>query len=311
MVRDVDPSVLTRASQYLYTRETKSSFAIEREEPPRNHMERFIRLLGQADDFEPTKEGLVHLQNAIVDPRFRDTDWRSEQIYVGDTRSDYQEVVRYVCPRPDDVPSLMSGWSDCLESMVDCHPVVSAAVASFGFVLIHPFRDGNGRIHRFLIHSTLANRDFTPPEIVFPVSSVMLRHRRDYERVLDEHAANIAPFVQFEVNAPGSLTVENETAKLYRYPDLTAFAEYLFQCIEETIEVDLVEELGFLGRFDAARAALRNIVDLPDAKARLLLTYLFQNRGQLSKSKRSDFHMLTDDEVADIEQALAPYANAS
>ena len=33
--------------------------------------------------------------------------------------------------------------------------VLAAAVIAFGFVFIHPFVDGNGRIHRYLIHHVL------------------------------------------------------------------------------------------------------------------------------------------------------------
>jgi hypothetical protein len=36
-------------------------------------------------------------------------------------------------------------------------PVVAAAILAFGFVYIHPFEDGNGRIHRYLIHHVLAD----------------------------------------------------------------------------------------------------------------------------------------------------------
>ena len=43
-----------------------------------------------------------------------------------------------------------------LESRID--PVVAATVSSFAFVFIHPFEDGNGRIHRFLIHYMLSKR---------------------------------------------------------------------------------------------------------------------------------------------------------
>lgn len=34
-------------------------------------------------------------------------------------------------------------------------PVLAAGIA-FGFVFIHPFEGGNGRIHRYLIHHVLA-----------------------------------------------------------------------------------------------------------------------------------------------------------
>ena len=36
------------------------------------------------------------------------------------------------------------------------NPVIAAAVLAFGFVYIHPFVDGDGRIHRDLIHHVLA-----------------------------------------------------------------------------------------------------------------------------------------------------------
>jgi Fic family protein len=35
------------------------------------------------------------------------------------------------------------------------HPVLAAASIAFGFVFIHPFEDGNGRIHRYIIHHLL------------------------------------------------------------------------------------------------------------------------------------------------------------
>src|ERR1035441_7001211 len=46
------------------------------------------------------------------------------------------------------------------------------------------FQDGNGRMHRCLIHHVLAERKFTPPGIVFPVSSVMLDRIDDYRSTL-------------------------------------------------------------------------------------------------------------------------------
>ena len=45
------------------------------------------------------------------------------------------------------------------------------------FLFIH-FRDGNGRLHRFLIHYALSQCGFTLKEVVFPVSVVILREPR-------------------------------------------------------------------------------------------------------------------------------------
>jgi len=42
-------------------------------------------------------------------------------------------------------------------------PVVTAAVLAFGFVYIHPFEDGNGRLHRWFIHHVLAISGYSPP----------------------------------------------------------------------------------------------------------------------------------------------------
>lgn len=307
LVNNVDPALIARASHYLYTRETKSSYAIERAEPPKNYLERFVAILASASEFRPNEKSLIELQNAIVDPRFAERSWRSTQNYVGETRADFQEVVHFVPPTPADVSNLMGGWEQSLSRTRECHPVLSAAAASFGFVLIHPFLDGNGRIHRFLIHAVLAARGFAPEDILFPVSSVMLRHRRDYERLLDGHAEALMPFIDFTLHGPGNLDVHNDTLSLYAYPDLTAFAEYLFACIEETINHDLAEELGFLTRFDQAHSAIRKVVDLPDVRARLLLNFLFQNGGKLSKNKRDAYSELTDDEVAAIESAVDPF----
>ena len=65
------------------------------------------------------------------------------------------------------------------ESAQKLDPVIAAAILAFGFVYVHPFDDGNGRIHRYLIHHVLARREFSPAGVVFPDHDHPLRYLAD------------------------------------------------------------------------------------------------------------------------------------
>jgi len=309
LVSSIEPAILKRAVHYLFTKETKSSFAIEGEAPSKDRTERFVAALMRADKFDPTtKPPFIQLQNAIVDPRYAQKDWRDIQVYIGETLPDYSQEVHFVCPRPGDVPSLMNGWMNMTDRLLDpehhIHPVCAAAAAAFGFVFVHPFVDGNGRIHRFLVHNVLSKMNFAPQGVLFPVSAAMLRDMASYERVLEAFSASIHPLIQYEMDADQKLTVLNETADLYRYFDATVQTEYLFDCIEDTIGSDLKRELDFLKFFDAAVKSVLNIVDMPNQRASLLVRLIHQNKGTLSKSKREMFSELTAEELQRIESGV-------
>jgi hypothetical protein len=307
LVEGCDPSVLARAVNYLYTKETKSSFAIEGETPTTSRAERFVTALLAAADFNALdSHSFVLLQNAIVDSRYAERGWRTAQNFVGQTRSDFTEHVHFVCPRPEDVPSLMDAWMRMVTRLYQTptDAVCAAAAASFGFVFVHPFEDGNGRIHRFLVHHMLARSGFTPPGLLFPVSAVMLRDRRAYDWVLNFYSSSIMPFVKYTMDDRGRLAVLNDTVPLYRFWDATPFAEYLYACVAQAIRHDLREEIGFLNAFDAAVRRTLDVVDMPDRRASLLVRLILQNKGKLAKGKRQQFSELTDNEIADIEAAV-------
>jgi len=107
------------------------------------------------------------------------------------------------------------------------------------------------------------------------------------------------------------MTVLNEPVDLYRYFDATSNAEYLFECIEDTIDRDLKTELDFLRFFDAAVKSVMEIVDMPNQRAALLVRLIHQNKGRLSKAKRQLFAELTDDEVRKIESAITAAGEAT
>jgi hypothetical protein len=84
IVTSYDEDTLRRSIDYLFTKETRSSFAIEREAPSSERTLSFVRLLREMPALERiTKADLIRLQRETVDPRFANGDWRTEQIYVG------------------------------------------------------------------------------------------------------------------------------------------------------------------------------------------------------------------------------------
>lgn len=308
IVRRYDVSDIKRAVSYLYTKETRSSFAIEGERPSPNKEARFAALLQNVPKLSAlTKEALIRLQNMTVDPRFADHDYRGEQVYVGVQLSDWDassQRIDYIAPKPGDVPELMSGLLRGMErlSTSTVPPVIEAAAMSFGFVFIHPFSDGNGRLHRMLIHYILSRRGVTPPDFIFPVSAVMQSKRNEYDDCLESFSRPLMRLLEHDLDNDGQATVHGDSAPLYRYFDATRMAEDLYRWVFETIDTELLRELDFLVRFRETREAMEQVVDLPEKDANLFVRLCRQNGGQLSKSKREAlFWRLTDEEVQALE----------
>jgi Fic family protein len=87
--------------------------------------------------------------------------YRTGPIYVRDERRD--QVV-YEAPDADKVPGLMDALVDSLHSGLSLDPIVRSAMAHLNLVMIHPFRDGNGRMARALATSVLTRSDIGEPE---------------------------------------------------------------------------------------------------------------------------------------------------
>ena len=179
VINEYVPALVARAVKYLYTKETRSTFAIERITPSATRSERFISVLEQAGKEEfLKKQKLIELQNEIVDLRFRESDYRKTQNYVGEAVGLQRQLIHFASPKPGDLDDLTDGLEAAHLRMEggDVPAAIHAATIAYGFVFLHPFEDGNGRIHRFLVHNILARRKFTPLEIIIPVSAAMLEN---------------------------------------------------------------------------------------------------------------------------------------
>lgn len=88
---------------------------------------------------------------------------------------------------------------------------------------------------------------------------------------------------------------------LYRYFDATKQTEFLFDCIRLTIEETLPQETEYLQRYDRMKNFLSSRFDMPEHRISLLIRFLEQNQGRLSKPAiNNEFSKLQDSEIIEI-----------
>jgi len=301
----VPADIVARAAAFLLLDDSKASFAIEGERPPRSRIERWGRAIGQAGARPLDLDELLRLQRLLIgDDRFVRLGLREEGGFLGERdRDTLAPIPSHISARVEDLPGLLDGLIAFVARSGALDPVIAAAGAAFGFVYIHPFEDGNGRIHRWLIHHVLAERGFSPRGLVFPVSSVILREIAAYRRVLEAYSRPRLPLIEWEPTERHNVRVLDDTADLYRFFDATPEAEFLYRCVETTIRHDLPRETAFLQAHDGFLARVQEVVDMPSTTADLLFRFLSQHGGALSgRAREREFSALTEEEVARIEE---------
>jgi hypothetical protein len=301
----VPADLLARTAAFLLLKDSKASYVIEGENPPQDRIQRWGRAIGEAGRNPLDLDELLRLQRIVIgDERFVQMGLRSEGGFVGaHDRETHMPLPDHISARHEDLPSLVSGMV-AFDQTAARHldPVIAAAILAFGFVYVHPFDDGNGRIHRYLIHHVLAQRGFNPPGVVFPVSAVILSRINEYRQVLETYSKRLLPLVRWQPTERGNVEVLNDTGDFYRYFDATPHADFLFSCVQRTIDEDLPNEADYLRRHDQAVQGIMNTVEMPDRRAADFVMFVRQNGGSLSRKRRErEFAPLTDEEVQRLE----------
>jgi Fic family protein len=306
-IKSIRKDIINRAASFLLLKDSRASFEIEKEHPSNTRAERWGKVISEAGIHALSIDEIVRLQSILIeDHRFVFLGLRNEGGFIGvHDRTTQLPIPDHISANPNDLWLLMNGLIDTNRRFIktkNIDPVVLAAIISFGFVYIHPFIDGNGRIHRYLIHHILAEQGFSSKNFIFPISAVMLDHIEEYKQVLESFSRSRLRFISWRPTKNGNLEVLNETIDLYRYFDATKEAEFLYDCVLQTIEDILPKEMDYLEKYDRMKTAIIERFDMPDQLIDLLIKFLQQNNGKISKrARQKEFKALSEQESQEIE----------
>lgn len=309
-IKNIRKSILQRASAFLLLKDSRASFTIEGENPKNKRTALWGKEIGRAGTHSLNKTELLQLQYSVLENhKMVEMGFRKKGGFIGEhDRISGYPIPEHISAKGQDLDQLIEGWILTKQKLLnsDYDPVLSAASLAFGFVFIHPFEDGNGRIHRYLIHHILAQKEFSPQGIIFPVSASMLDHIDNYRKALKHYSHPLLKHIKWEETANHNVKVLNETIDFYRYFDATVQAEFLYECIEDTVNNIIPTEIDYLSKFDLFKQYLDKEFGIPDKTIALLTLFLEQNEGKLSKrAKENEFSKLTNEEINTIEVAYS------
>lgn len=318
--------VLMRSAVWMTLRESKSSFAIEGEADQSDRIQRFADVLARrtGEGALPLDEdSLVQLQSEILGRRTTLLRFgvRQSPVFVGEVVR-YQEVVHYVAPPAGDVQAMLEGMSVFWDRTHGQSAVMRSAVLAFGFVYIHPLADGNGRVHRFLINDVLRRDGVVKDPMILPVSSLITSdaaERRAYDRILDTISrplmgslAGTYAFASAQSAYPDGIR-SNFVFKgdaiarpVWRYMDLTRHVVYLADVLARTVREEMREESRYMRSHAQARAAIKDIVEMPDMQIDRIIRSVGATQGKLSNVLSKEMPLLAEPGIWEsIVQAVA------
>jgi Fic/DOC family len=306
--------VLDRVMSWAYLSETKDSFAIENEAPSPDKQTAFLQAMEHLRDRRPlTEDYLVELQNTVISTPLKvEAEFRQRQNWL--QRGGHGALaVRYVPPPPESLTALMAGWMQMANtSGGDVPPFVKAALVSFGFVFLHPFMDGNGRLSRLLAHHSL-NVQKALPEVgaqptLLPLSVAMKRHEKHYLTALESFSRPARQLWDVSFVADNEFVFDFRSSPLvYAHWSGEVAARFVTDCAEQALAESLIEETAFIHAYDEAYERIDREFDLPNRTINLLIQWIHQNHDRMPERRRSatELALLKPEQIDRVEAIVA------
>ena len=307
----VSKSLVRRAASFLLLSDSQASFEIEGERVSKNRIENWGKVINEAGKTPLSIAEIERFHSILLDDsRFVKIGLREDEVFLGHRDRENFPIPEFIGARSEDLNVLIDDWI-ALDRMLSANgidPILHAVIIAFSFVYIHPLEDGNGRIHRYLIHHVLAERGYYPKGMIFPISNVILDEIEKYREILVAHTSPLMNMISWEATVSGNVKVLNDTADLYRFFNCTKSCEFIYAAVAKTIKETLPYELKYLNAFDKVYAVINEMIEMLDNKIKSLITFILQNKGKLSKKKKEKyFEKLTFQEIKEIESTVEEY----
>lgn len=308
IVGKISPEILRRAASFLLLADSKASFEIEGERPPKSRIERWGKIINEAGKYDLSIDEIERLHLALIhNTKLLKIGLREDGVFLGERDREGDPLPEFIGAREEDLEELMKSWIDLNQILAKCDidPILYTTIMAFSFVYIHPLEDGNGRIHRYLLHHILGRQKFYPTDMIFPISSVILSEIEKYREVLIAHSTPLMNCIEWKITEKKNVKVTNKTIDLYCYFDCTEASEFIYECAEKTIEELLPREIKYLESFDKSFKEAKDFIEMPDHKLKQLLTFIIHNGGKLSsRKKKCYFWDLPEDTQIDVEEII-------
>jgi Fic family protein len=147
----------------------------------------YVLQLAQDEHFEYTPQILRSLHFMMTEYTLDASPglWRPGPIWI---RNDATGDIVYEGPPADELPELVQELASDISSDGETPVMVKAAMAHLNLVMIHPFRDGNGRMSRCLQTLVLARDQILAPQFS-SIEEYLGRNTQSYYKVLQEVGA--------------------------------------------------------------------------------------------------------------------------
>ena len=208
----------------------------------------YVLQLAADEDFTYSTQLIksLHFMMTSYDLRNRPGRWRAGAIYV--RKEETGEIV-YEGPDIDQVPALMEELAASLNAPCE-ERLVQAGMAHLNLTMIHPFRDGNGRMARCLQSLVFARSRILAP-VFMSIEEYLGRNTQKYYDVLGEVGRgswqpgnDVHPWLRFILTAH----LRQARTMLVRIRE----SERLWVELEKLIEQQHLPERVMLPMFDAA-----------------------------------------------------------